>query len=347
MLSEMRRGLLSVVVCSLFACKAPPIEAPSTEDFDGLPPGMTALLQPRGEPERLLGLPVEIVEGTPVIADARRPGCEVRPREVPTQSTSRYREELGRTAAFAAGWREVADLRVEFGKNLRVESEVTNTRELHADMSGTCGENVITRVLIGTGWREQWYDKGSGGAAKGEVQGARLGGEGGDWHRIGGRFEWTEPQAWAFALGDGGTERVAIRIDMPDKLKSGERFKPKITVEQSMWLIVLYRDAEGNHGVVFPAPGLSAYRVAAGADIELPSMIASTLPGHDSDFETLIVYGFPEEGDFVQLAPPAGALSPQKANEYAVKLEQQLADPNVIPRARWLSTTFDYQVVAP
>src|SRR5262245_35926611 len=135
----MRRGPLPVVLCSVLACRAPgSIEPPSNEDFDGLPPGMTALHQPRGEPERLLVLPVEFVYGSPVIAEARRPGGEVRSRVVPTQSTRRFSEDLGRTATFAGGWRDVANLRAEYGKNLRIESEVTNTGELHADMSGTC-----------------------------------------------------------------------------------------------------------------------------------------------------------------------------------------------------------------
>jgi hypothetical protein len=52
-------------------------------------PGMTALLTPRGAPERLLGLPVEQIDGQPMLAEVRRPGCEVGHRVIPTQPKTR------------------------------------------------------------------------------------------------------------------------------------------------------------------------------------------------------------------------------------------------------------------
>lgn len=332
------------LVLSVACDRQPPIERPDESELDGLPPGMTALLNPRGEPERLLGLPVEEVDGQVVIADARRPGCEVKPVVVPTQWRSRFREDIGRTAAFAAGWQEVVELRVDYGRSLRVESEVSNVQELRADLVGPCGANVITRVLVGTGWREVLYAKQLGGAGKIDVQYVRIGGEGLSGHRIEGRFEWTEAQAWAFGLGDGASTSADITIDMPATLKSGQQFVPTIQVGRSLWLIVLYRDGEGNHGVVFPSPQLAAYQVTSGGTVELPAMIARTPPGQASAFETMIVYGFGEEGDFKQFAPPAGAISPEHANAYATDLERRLADPNQIPGSRWTSTTRGYKV---
>jgi hypothetical protein len=137
-----------------------------------------------------------------------------------------------------------------------------------------------------------------------------------------------------------------ITIQMPKKLTSGEQFRPAIKVDRRLWLIVLYRDAEGNHGVVFPSPKLPAYQVTPGNRVELPAMIVSTLPGHTTDSETLIVYGFGEEADFRRFAPTGGQLSTQQANAYATKLQRQLENSAEISRTSWTSATAKYEIVA-
>ena len=322
------------------------IERPDVEALDGLPAGKVALLEPRGNPELLLGLPVEEVEGRPVIGEARRPGCEVAVREIPSQWSNHFMQDLGRTAAFSAGWRQVGELQASYGKTLRVESQVENTVELQADLRGPCGAKVITSVLVGSGWREVQYAKEGSGGGSVNLHGGKLGAEGASWDRAGGRFAWTEPQAWAFGLGDGATTDADIHVEMPAQLEAGQAFTPQITVGRDLWLIVVYRDAEDKHGVVFPSAQLRAYRVAAGEGIELPTMVAWTLEGHERDYEELIVYGFGEEGDFKAFAPPAGALSPERADAYVRELERRLNDSNEIPRKRWSSTSFGFEISA-
>jgi hypothetical protein len=96
-----------------------------------------------------------------------------------------------------------------------------------------------------------------------------------------------------------------------------------------------------------PSPSLPAYRADAGTRVALPKLEATNLPGHTEGHETLLVFGFTEEGDFKAFRPPAGVLTTQQANAYAKELQARLNDPNQIPRARWTSTTFSYRIVAP
>jgi hypothetical protein len=333
--------LVTVSVLVLGACKGS--KNPGS-DADHLPPGAIALLNPRGEAEQMLGLPVEEIEGRAVIADARRPGCEVVVQKIPSQWDSHFHHEIGRTGGFTAGWQTVALLEFQYAKVLRVASSIDNVRELRADLRGPCGPSVITTVWVGTGWREMWYSKEVSGKAEANIQGVGVGGGGGDWEQIGARVAWAEEQAWAFGLGDGSSAHADITINMPAKLRSGQQFVPTIVVARDLWLIVLYRDADGNNGVVFPSPNLLAYQVAPGHPVQLPAMVITTPATHESVFETLIVYGFSEEGDFKRFAPPPGALSPVAQHEYAVALVQKLNDPSVIPSARWTSTTFGFEV---
>jgi len=310
-------------------------------------PGEHALYKPRGAPEQLLGLSVsEGADGQWVIAESREPGCEVVVKTVPMQWERHFVENVGRAAVFEVGRADVLGLQADYGKTLRIESEVANIRVVQADLRGPCGDEVIKTVYIGTGWREVQYQGQARGGAGINIEGVPVNASGGGWDRVGGRLAWSQPQAWAFEIGSGQQDGADLRIEMPAEIAAGSTFTPEIDVERPVWLVVLYRDAEGNHGVVMPSPELPAYRAAAGTRVALPTFEAVNLPGHAEDHETLLVYGFVEEGDFKAFAPPAGALTIEQANAYAERLQQRLDDPTQIPRVRWTSTTFGYRIVA-
>jgi hypothetical protein len=60
--------------------------------------------------------------------------------------------------------------------------------------------------------------------------------------------------------------------------------------------------------------------------------------------ERMIVYGFPEKGDFKTFSPPAGAIGEEEASEYARSLEERLVEKHEIPARRWTRTEFRYVV---
>lgn len=323
------------------------IERPPADELPGMNPGEHALFQPRGAPEQLLGLPVtEGSDGQFVVGSARNPGCEVVSRPVPAQWNRHFTEQIGRAAVFEVGRSDVASLQAKYGKTVRVESQVSNVERLEADLRGSCGDAVIKVVYVGTGWREVQYNREQAGKAGANIEGAPLAVGGSGWERIGSRLEWSLAQAWAFEIGEGSEEGADLLVHMPAEITSGTEFIPVIDVRRTVWLVVIYRDAEGNHGVVLPTPEIPAYRADAGSRVPLPKLQASTLPGHDADHETLLVFGFVEEGDFKAFRPPPGALTVEQANTYARSLEARLQDVTQIPRARWTATTFGYRVTS-
>ncbi len=324
------------------------IDAPATHDLPGMPASEHALVQPRGSAEQLLGRPVFVgSDGQVVIADSRTPGCEVVTNEVPAQWRRHFSQELRQAGVLEAGRLDVAGLEARHGEALRVEAEVVNDRVLRADLRGPCGANVVKAVFVGSGWREVQFRRESSGRAVATFKGVTLAGGAGSWERLGGRLEWSQPQAWAFQIGSSPNYTDEIELQMPVELVSGSTFTPVATVRRSAWLIVLYRDADGNYGVVLPSSDAPEYRVEAGVRVLLPTLRATVLPGHRVDYETLVVYGFQEEGDFARFRPPPGVLNSEQATEYALGLRSRLEDPTQIPRARWASTEFGYRVVKP
>lgn len=287
---------------------------------------------------------VEEVDGRLQLADARRPGCEVVVREISNPWVQDYDDNIGQVASFAAGWQEIADLEVKYGKTLRIQTQISNTLELKADLRGPCGPNVVTSVLVGRGWREVQYAKEVSGKAGLDIVVGSAETKVAVWEKIGSRMGWTESQAWAFTLGDGNGEILDITVDMPPEMISGQKFMPAIQVGRAMWLIVVNRDAKGNHRIVYPSPGLEPEQLMPNDQLALPSMDASIVTGQTTEFSEIIVYGFGEAGDFKQLAPPAGAIPCEQVNEYVAELNQRLNDPDIIPPSRWASTTFGYQV---
>jgi len=323
------------------AC-TPAISPPSES-----PDGEHVLLQPRGNEVALLGLAVtEDPDGQLVIAEARAPGCRVISEVVPTQWERHSIDESGRVGVFRVGYDAILGIRAQYNAKLRVEVKVSNSKEIRARLEGPCGEQVIVAVFIGTGERSLQYLKAGDGSVSTTVGPVGIGAGGGGWRNVERSLLWSTPQAWGFRVGSGNSKSELIRIQMPTVIPTGTAVAPTIEVHEPLWLIVLYEDSNGDYGVIFPSPDLAAYRVPSGGEVELPSIIFKALPGHERDYERLLVYGFREELDFEVFRPRAGRLSPERANAYATELDYRLRVENEIPPDRWASTTFDYIITA-
>ena len=306
-------------------------------------PGEHLLYSPEGDASGLLGREVtRDADGHYVIASERRPGCRAEPTTVANGYHRDYRSELRDAAGVAASVRRIAELSAHYEGRLFLRLSVDNVHVLRADLTGDCGEQVITEVKVGTGSREIVHARGGGGEVTIDLGPAGGGTAGGERERSEQEtLQWGEPQAWAFKLSAGNKGANDIRIVMPEILTAGTRFTARVEVAKALWLVVLYRDAAGHHGVLLPRGKHEV--LAEGASLALPDMIPSNVEGHAEDRETLLVYGFTEEADYHQLKPPAGAISTEQTDAYAAELAARL-DRGEIPRARWTSTEFTYLI---
>ena len=113
---------------------------------------------------------------------------------------------------------------------------------------------------------------------------------------------------------------------------------------RAFWLVVLYRDANGDHDVILPRGQYKAYH-AEGERVALPDMTSTNLEGETSTLETLVVYGFADEADFRRFVPPQGKITAAQANTYASDLQEAL-DNRAIPPARWSRAEFTFEILA-
>lgn len=343
-------GLVWVLVwAALGSCarKAPKSPDWSIGEVGVLDSDERLLFEPSGDPEGLLGRPVRVAaDGSWEIEEHRAPGCEVTVRREPRSGQSRYFEDTTRVASLGLGRGEAVRLEAKYGKSAKVELEIDHTELLRADLTGTCGEKVITRVKVGTGSRRVVRERGGGAEVSVPSAGPTVGGEVAGKRRVGASQEWAQPQAWAFAVGDGTTSADDLKVFMSPRVRVGERFAPEIEVRRDMWLIVLFKDVNGDHGVVLPDPDpqRGATVVKGGSRVVLPEFVAEALAGRESETikETLLVYGFSAEGDFKACRPPAGVLTAAEANAYAHELQNSRL--RGLPRSRWTSTSFGYLI---
>jgi hypothetical protein len=345
-----RACLIAALACALLGACARKSSKPPDQDIGAvgvLDTDERLLFEPSGDPEGLLGRPVRAAaDGSWEIEDQRAPGCEVTIRKEPRSGHAQYFEDAGRVASVGVGRGAALGLQAKYGKNAKVELSIDHTEILRADLTGTCGEKVITRVKVGTGRRDVLRERGGEASAGVPVNGVTASGKFAGWQRAGASQTWDQPQAWAFAVGTGTTSADDLKVFMKPRVKPGERFTPEIEVARDMWLIVLYRDANGDHGVVLPDadPNRAPIVIKGGSRVVLPEFIAESLPGHEAEAvkETLLIFGFPAEGDFKSCRPPPGILTPAEANAYATEL--QTTRLGALPRHRWTSTSFGYLI---
>ncbi len=351
------RASLLVVLVQLGACR--PVAATADSSSHARPPSTTErvastevapgerlLYLPEGDPVGLLGRAVTRgTNGLLEIAAERAPGCTVAITTVENTFSRRYESDLRDVAGFDADIRRIAHLQARHERHLFLQLSVDNEKMLRADLDGNCGERVITEVKIGRGSREVVVGRQSGGSAAVDL-GPVARAQGGAQRVIAEQesLSWDTAQAWAFKIADGNGGRADVEIRMPEVLTAGEHVQPRIEIGKAVWLVVLYRDARGDHDVLLPR-GQHPVVFAAGRDLRLPEMIASNLPGHEEDRETLLVFAFTQEEDFRQFKPPAGHVDTVRVNEYVTRLRERL-DRGEIPRSRWSSAEFTYVIRA-
>lgn len=318
----------------------------NTVDSTEVAPGERLMYLPEGDPQSLIGREVtRDAEGHIVIAGERKPGCTAKVQRVANEFSRDYESELRDVAGFEANVRRMVELQGNYESGLRLRLQVSNQHVLRGDLEGNCGASVIQEVSVGTGAREVVQVESGGGAVAVDL-GPAGGGQASGQRSTGEReaLSWDTPQAWAFKLTEGELGRALLEIVMPEELVAETEFQASVRVNAPLWLVVLYRDAEGHHGVLLPrGAGRASY--AAGDEVELPKMVPSNLSGHDEDREMLLVYGFTEEADFALFKPPAGAIDAARADEYAARVKERL-DGREIPRKRWTYAEFTYVIRA-
>jgi hypothetical protein len=315
-------------------------------DATQVAPGERLLYLPEGDARGLLGREVtKDAQGHTVIAEARRPGCTAEVIDVPNAYAREYERALSDAAGLQANVRQIAELEGHYRRGLRLQLSIDNVRVLRANLVGDCGPDAIAEVNVGRG-RRRIVAVNEGGGTVAVDLGALGGGEatGSSARSENEALSWETPQAWAVRTTRGDIGRATIEIAMPERVAPGQQFVPKLRIGKPLWIVVLYRDAEGHHGVLLPRGGHSVEQ--ADGDLALPPLVPSNLPGHVEDRETLLVYGFTEEADYALFRPPAGAIATDQADAYAASLQARLRAAE-IPPARWVFSDFTYLVAAP
>jgi hypothetical protein len=331
-----RPGLLFSVCCGL-ACLggcSDSVVAPSVPEVGDAAdiPGGRLLLYPVAEPTRMLGHAVmRGADGTFTIADDLAPGCEVRPRREPSRVTLRREVEMREATDLAAGYKGVASFEARWGKGLQVRVEAQNEEIVRAELTGPCGEEVVSELLIGTGARfvERKADVGAG--VDVGVAGVQAGGGSERSARVLDEMRWTEAQAYAFRTrAMGSTAALEVEVRMPPQIVEGESVELVVTTNEPASLIVYYVGSDGQGDQILPCNEEPHPRTEAGKDFLIPTAgqkqagvrFEAHLPKPGEPVkEQLVVYAFREDGDARALV---GALD--EAGGSAQKLEQVLTE---------------------
>jgi hypothetical protein len=323
--SRLALPLLALVAVG---CPIKPHESEPPE----LDPGEHMLLTPRGNAEELLGRTVTKDEsGGYVISDERPPGCEVAVRRVPERWHRTYQQDMGRVAHIGTGQTPIGDLTAQFGKTLRIEAEVNNVELLEADLRG-CNGTVVNSVRVGTGRREIHARKESKIEGHAKVKGVPVGGGAGQWRDVERSHDWSDPQAWAFTVKqvDHAADDVVLSVT-PQQLRDQEVFTLRIVSARQVYLVVGFIREDGSAGVLLPSPSQPEPVISAGGNVELTLRATLPQPGIEAR-DTLVLYAFPEKGDFKTFGPPPGNPGPRRIMEYFQSLPDKLSS---IPSRRW------------
>lgn len=162
-------------------------------------------------------------------------------------------------------------------------------------------------------------------------------------------IEWKTPMAYAFeSQRFSANEALRIISDLPSHLDEGRRLEVTFRSSSPAYLIVFGVDGTGAHSLLWPsneepyplarpdAPAEfpSPRERAAGYAYRLQLPSGSAAPVRES----LLVYGFREQGDFESVHPERLGGDAQ----YADKLAQQVVD---IPPTRWARYRFYYDLL--
>jgi hypothetical protein len=187
---------------------------------------------------------------------------------------------------------------------------------------------------VGTGRREIHARKESKVEGHAKVKGVPVGGGAGQWRDVERSHDWTDPQAWSFTVKELGssTDEVDVQLlVMPEQLRDGQEFTLRILAARTVYLVVGFIREDGTAGVLLPSSTQPEPVISAGGNVELTLRAKLPTPGVETR-DTLVLYAFPERGDFKTFGPPPGNPGPRRINEYFNGLPEKLSS---IPTRRW------------
>lgn len=308
--------------------------------------GEHLLVEPIGNPESLLGRAVTRNEkGQMLIAESRAPGCTVRVKKDPSAWTRTFQEAIQNVGGVSASVPLFAQLQASYGEKLFVLFEVDNAYILEADLAGTCGDNVVRSVKVGTGTRGFSSDYQAD--FEGEGRTAKAGAEGGFATRQGIKqaLTWKQPQGWAFTVGaraEQNVQRLQMRLQTSgDRIADCEPYSLKITGDTDLYLIILHQDQDGAPTVIGPRQEAPEIKVPANATTEVGGMSVNLVDAKVATAEKFIVYGFTDRQEYERLLPPFGFLTPADTATYIDQLDKELAQ---IPIQRWEKKVIGFQI---
>jgi hypothetical protein len=295
-----------------------------------LDPGEHVLLTPM-DPEMLLGKQISFgSEGIWSISEATRPGCNVLVRRSNEAWERRIVEDVGRLVAAGSGQSFLVSLRSGQDFRYRSVTTVSNQFVLHGELRGPCGDNAVTRVLVGTGARRIERASGARTAAS--------------WDNADMDITWDQPLAWAFSTG-GAANEDGVRLDVvvePVRVVDGDEYRVTVSADESVWLIVGYEESGGRGGFLLPSLKYPQLFIAAHAEVTLPAFRASLRDPHQSAREKLVVYAFRHKEDWHMLRPPQGAVSEDESAERLHQLAERVTQ---LPSNRWTVERVGYEIV--
>lgn len=307
-----RIGWLAAV-CLSASCGSG-IDAPSLPEVTGaddLPNGRL-LLFPISNPERILGRAViRGADGAFVIAEDIAPGCELRVVREPSRVALRKEANMKEATNVGAGYASVASFQAKWGKDLAVRIEAQNQEIVRADLSGPCGDEVVSEVFVGTGARRVVRGAGVAVDARGGAFGVQAGGGTDRSQDALDEMKWTEPQAYAFRTRASTTSKsLEVEVSTAPRIIEGDAVRFTITTSEPASLVVFYLGADGKGDQLVPSNEDPRPRTQAHAPFPIPTaaqerqgvkFVATLLEPGKPAKERLLVYAFREEGDFAAL----------------------------------------------
>lgn len=308
--------------------------------------GEHLLVEPVGNPESLLGRAVtHDAEGRIVIAENRAPGCTVRVKKNPSSWTRTFQEAIQNVGGVNASVPLFAQLKASYGEKLFVLFKVDNAYTLEADVAGTCGDNVVRSVKVGSGTR------GFTSEYRADIEGSvktTKGGGAGAWANQQGikqALTWNQPQGWAFTVGarkEQNVKRLRMRLRTGgDRIKDCDPYPLNITSDKDVYIIILHEDEAGNPMIIGPRQEAPEIKVPANATTEVGGLYLDLKDPTKATIEKLIVYGFTNQQEYERLLPPFGMLSAKDTKAYIDRLDKELAQ---IPIQRWEKKVVGFQI---
>lgn len=315
-------------------------------------PQGTLLLYPEPSPQRLLGHAVtHTANGTATIEQDVAPGCDVQIHRAPNVVKFNRVTELREATLLGGGYATIASLEAKWGKELKTAVSATNAEVVRAELSGPCGDEVVSEVFVGTGERTILRSAEVGGTLQTGGLGATAKADTDRSVRALDSIKWTDPQVYAFNTRHmAGASLFDVDVRVPPRIVEGDKVSIDITTSEDAFLVVYYVGADGKADVILPAnedprPATkkatpfsipSAAQAAAGVSFRA-QLADKTKPQKDR----LLVYAFRSEGDF-KLVRNSIEQAGGEAQKVEMLLEARLSG---IPTQRWGKRIVTYEIL--